>query len=95
MFMENNQRVIVTVMGMDKIGITAAVSAVLAERQVNILDISQTILQGFFSMVMVVDIGLADVDLQTLQRLLTEKGQAIGMQIHAQHEDIFRYMHRV
>jgi ACT domain-containing protein len=93
--MEQNQRVIVTVMGMDKIGITAAVSAVLAEHQINILDISQTILQGFFSMVMVADIGLADVDLQTLQALLAEKGQEIGMQIHAQHEDIFRYMHRV
>jgi ACT domain-containing protein len=89
------EQVVVTVTGMDKIGIMAAVSTVLAERQVNILDVSQTILRGFFSMVMVVDISLADVDLQTLQTLLADKGREIGMQINAQHEDVFRFMHRV
>lgn len=93
--MEGSQRVIVTVMGTDKIGIMAAVSTVLAERRVNILDVSQTILQGFFSMVMVADISLATVDLQTLQVLLADKGREIGMQINAQHEDVFRFMHRV
>jgi ACT domain-containing protein len=92
---EGSQRVIVTVMGTDKIGIMAAVSTVLAERRVNILDVSQTILQGFFSMVMVADISLATVDLQTLQVLLADKGREIGMQINAQHEDVFRFMHRV
>jgi ACT domain-containing protein len=89
------EQVVVTVMGTDKIGIMAAVSTVLAEHQVNILDVSQTILRGFFSMVMVVDISLADVDLQTLQTLLGDKGREIGMQISAQHEDVFRFMHRV
>ncbi|MDR1204137.1 MAG: ACT domain-containing protein [Peptococcaceae bacterium] len=89
------EQVVVTVTGMDKIGIMAAVSTVLAERQVNILDVSQTILRGFFSMVMVVDISMANVDLRTLQTLLADKGREIGMQINAQHEDVFRFMHRV
>jgi ACT domain-containing protein len=93
--MEGSQRVIVTVTGTDRIGIMAAVSTVLAERRVNILDVSQTILQVFFSMVMVADISLATVDLQTLQTLLADKGREIGMQISAQHEDVFRFMHRV
>ena len=86
---------VVTVVGQDQIGIIAAVSGVLAQHQVNILDISQTILQEFFTMIMIVDISLATVSLQELQQLLKEKGQEIGMEIRAQHEDIFKYMHRI
>lgn len=89
------QRVVVTVVGQDKIGIIAGVSGILAKYQVNILDISQTILQDFFTMIMIVDISVATVDLQALQQVLKELGQEIGVQIHAQHEDIFKYMHRI
>ncbi|HHZ17395.1 MAG TPA: ACT domain-containing protein [Peptococcaceae bacterium] len=92
---KESQRVVVTVVGQDQIGIIAAVSGVLAQHQVNILDISQTILQEFFTMIMIVDISLATVSLQELQQLLKEKGQEIGMEIRAQHEDIFKYMHRI
>lgn len=89
------KRVIVTVIGEDRVGIIAAVADVLAKYQVNILDISQTILQGFFTMMMIVDISKSTVSLQSLQDILKTLGDQIGMQIQAQHEDIFRYMHRI
>lgn len=91
----DSQRVIVTVVGQDKVGIIAGVSGILADYRVNILDISQTILRNFFTMIMIVDISRAAVDLQELQRLLKEKGEEIGVQIRAQHEDIFKFMHRI
>jgi ACT domain-containing protein len=91
----DSQRVIVTVVGVDKVGIIAGVSGVLADYRVNILDISQTILRDFFTMIMIVDISQAVVDLQKLQYLLKEKGEEIGVQIKVQHEDIFKFMHRI
>ena len=89
------KRMIVTVVGKDSVGIIAAVSKILADNQVNILDISQTILQGFFTMMMVVDISQSKLALRELQEALAGLGQEIGMQIQAQHEDIFRFMHRI
>lgn len=89
------ERVIVTVMGIDKVGIIAAVSGALAHYKANILDISQTILGDFFTMIMIVDIAGCQVSLQQLQALLQEKGEEIGVQINAQHEDIFKFMHRI
>lgn len=91
----NQKRVIVTVIGEDRVGIIAAVTEVLAKYQVNILDISQTILQDFFTMMMIVDISKSTVSLQSLQDILKTLGDQIGMQIQAQHEDIFRFMHRI
>ena len=91
----DGQRVIVTVVGQDKVGIIAGVSGILAEYSVNILDISQTILQNFFTMIMIVDISQAKVNLQQLQNILKEKGEQIGVKINAQHEDIFKFMHRI
>ncbi|MEA4893333.1 MAG: ACT domain-containing protein [Peptococcaceae bacterium] len=89
------KRVIVTVIGRDRVGIIAAVANTLAENQVNILDISQTILQDFFTMMMIVDISQSPIGIGQLQETLTKLGESIGMQIQAQHEDIFRYMHRI
>jgi len=89
------KRVIVTVIGEDRVGIIAAVTDILAKNQVNILDISQTILQDFFTMMMIVDISKSTVSLQALQDILKTLGDTIGMQIQAQHEDIFRFMHRI
>ena len=89
------ERVIVTVIGTDKVGIIAAVANVLADNQVNILDISQTIMQEFFTMMMVVDISKSVLSIQELQDQLEALGKKIGMRIQAQHEDIFRYMHRI
>lgn len=91
----DGNRVIVTVLGQDRVGIIAAVTTILAEFNVNILDISQTILQEFFVMITVVDMAGATVDLAELQRCLDEKGQELGVKVTAQHEDIFRFMHRL
>lgn len=93
--MEEGTRVIVTVLGYDRIGIIYNISKILAETSVNILDINQTILQGFFTMVMVVDMAKATVDVAELRRLLAEKGREMEMQITTQHEDIFNFMHRI
>ena len=92
--MESN-KVILTVIGEDKVGIIAAVATTLAENHINILDISQTIMQGFFTMIMVVDISKGKIGIAELQDVLEALGKKIGMRIQAQHEDIFRYMHRI
>lgn len=93
--MEEGKRVIITVLGHDRVGIIAAVANILAEANVNILDISQTILQGFFTMVMVVDTSNSKLELGMLRDLLTEKGKELGLQVTVQHEDIFNFMHRI
>jgi len=90
-----SSRIVVTVVGKDKVGIIAGVANVLAEVNANILDISQTILQEFFTMIMIVDIGQSTVDFNTLKEKLTLKGQEIGVKISAQHEDVFQFMHRI
>ena len=93
--MEEGKRVIITVLGHDRVGIIAAIANILAGSNINILDISQTILQGFFTMVMVVDIGSSTVELGELRDLLTAKGREMELEITVQHEDIFRFMHRI
>ena len=87
-------RAIVTVSGKDKTGIIARVSAFLAERGVNILDISQTIMHGHFAMVMLADLSEAKVQLSSLSEQSHALGE-IGMSIHVQHEEIFNAMHKV
>lgn len=93
--MEEGKRLIITVLGYDKVGIIAAISTILAENNINILDISQTILQGFFTMVMVVDSAESKVDIAELRDLLDQKGREMELQITVQHEDIFKFMHRI
>lgn len=88
-------RAVLTVVGKDKKGIIARVSAFLAERGVNILDISQTILQEYFAMIMLVDLSEASVQLSTLSDDCREMGNNIGMSIRVQHEEIFNAMHSV
>ncbi|MDP2891677.1 MAG: ACT domain-containing protein [Bacillota bacterium] len=88
-------RAIVTVIGRDKVGIIAAVSAVLAACNANILDISQTVLQEYFAMVMLCDLSKISVPFTELKRKLREKGEEIGLEIRIQREDIFNAMHRV
>ena len=86
---------IVTVVGQDRVGIIAAVCALLAENNVNILDISQTILQGSFTMVMAVDVGAARVPVGELRELLEKLGEKMGISIRIQREEIFDAMHRI
>ncbi len=87
--------IVLTIVGKDKVGIIARVSALLAANNVNILSINQTILEGYFTMVMLADMADARVSLRDLQQLLQKEGEAIGVEIKAQHEDIFQAMHRI
>ena len=86
-------RAVVTVVGKDKTGIIAKVSSFLAERSVNILDISQTILQEYFAMIMLAETGKANIS--DLRKSMLELGKKIGVEISVQHEDIFSAMHRI
>ncbi len=88
-------RAVVTVVGKDKTGIIAKVSTFLSERDVNILDISQTIMQDYFAMIMMVDLANASEKLADLAEDCRKMGEKIGMSIHIQHEDIFNAMHSV
>ncbi len=88
-------RAIVTVMGVDKTGIIARTSTLLAENEVNILDITQTILQDFFTMVMLVDVEKSKISFKELSDKLEALGVELGLEIRIQHEDIFNSMHRI
>ena len=88
-------RAVVTVTGKDNKGIIAKVSGFLAEKKVNIEDISQTILQDFFAMIMLVDLSETTESISALSKECAELGKKIGMSIYMQHEDIFNAMHNV
>ena len=88
-------RAVVTVIGNDKTGIIYNVSKVLWECNANIEDISQTIMQGIFTMVMVVDVSQLSCDYTKLKEQLDDLGQSLGMSIRLQHEDIFNAMHTI
>ena len=86
---------IITVVGKDQVGIIANVCTFLAENQVNILDISQTIIEGYFNMMMIVDITKIANDLGSVCQNIENMGDKIGVNIKLQHEDIFNKMHRI
>jgi len=86
---------IITVLGKDRVGIIAKVCTYLAEHQVNILDISQTIVQDYFNMMMIVDITGATQPFENIVEELQQVGETIGVEIKLQHEDIFNIMHRI
>ena len=88
-------RAVCTVLGKDKPGIIAAVSGALADRSVNILDISQTIMQGFFTMITLVDLSEMSVSLDELRRELDALGEDISVKIMLQHEDVYTAMNRL
>jgi len=89
------ERAVITVLGKDKVGIIAAVSKVLADSNVNILDISQTLMQDIFTMVMLTDITSSSVTFGELADKLEAVGRDMALQIKIQHEDIFNSMHRI
>ena len=89
------KKAIITVVGKDQVGIIAKVCTYLAEKSINILDISQTILQGYFNMMMIVDINNASDDFNEVVEELNQLGDSIGVRIKLQHEDIFNKMHRL
>lgn len=86
---------IITVVGKDTVGIIAKVCTYLAENQINILDISQTIVQGYFNMMMIVDANESCKQFGVLSDELAALGEKIGVQIKMQQEDIFNSMHRI
>ncbi len=88
-------KAIVTVVGKDRVGIIAAVCAQLASYNVNVLDISQTVMQGYFTMMMAVDVSASCVPLAELARVLEQKGKEMNLSIRLQREDIFEAMHRI
>ena len=88
-------KAVVTVVGKDQVGIIAGVCIKLAEYNVNVLDISQTVMQGYFTMMMVVDLTDATVPLAQLCVEMEEEGKRRALSIRVQREDIFEAMHRV
>ncbi len=88
-------KAIVTVVGKDRVGIIAAVCAQLAAFNVNVLDISQTVMQGYFTMMMATEISECNVPVAELARKMEAIGKEMNLSIHVQREDIFQAMHRV
>ena len=88
-------KLIITVVGKDTVGIIARVCTYLADKQVNILDISQTIVQDYFNMMMIVDTNHTDKDFGIIVRELEQVGESIGVIIKCQKEEIFNQMHRI
>jgi len=88
-------KAIVTVVGKDRVGIIASVCVDLAAFNVNVLDISQTVMQGYFTMMMVVDVSGSTCPLAELAQKLEEKGKEMNLSIRLQREEIFQAMHRV
>ena len=89
------KKCIITVVGKDTVGIIAKICTYLANNRVNILDISQTIVQDFFNMMMIVDMSLAKESFSDVCDQLEDLGNHIGVYIKLQHEDIFNKMHRI
>ena len=88
-------KAIVTVVGKDRVGIIASVCVKLAEYNVNVLDITQTVLQDYFTMMMVVDVSKCTIPVAELVELLDAQGKEMSLSIRLQREDIFEAMHRI
>lgn len=89
------KKTIITVVGKDMVGIIAGVCTYLANNQINILDISQTIVQGYFNMMMIVDTNGTEKDFGVIAKELEQLGENIGVIIKCQKEEIFSQMHRI
>jgi len=90
-----DKRAIVTVIGVDKVGIIAHVGNVLSDIGINILDISQTVMQQYFTMIMLVDYSLCEMDFKEIKYHLSSAGDEINMKINIQREAIFDAMHKI
>lgn len=88
-------RIVVTVVGQDEVGIIAKVTNVLAANRVNVLNINQNIMDGFFNMVLIADMTDAKMDIKTLKERFTALAEEIGVEIRVQSEDIFTAMHQI
>ncbi|MDT3683872.1 MAG: ACT domain-containing protein [Pseudorhodoplanes sp.] len=89
-------RAIVTIVGLDRVGIIAGIANALADANVNILDISQSVMRDeFFTMIMMVDLNTSTLPFEEISERLKKKGEALAVQVEIQREDIFKAMHRV
>lgn len=88
-------RAVITVIGKDAVGILAKVSSVCAEKNANVIEVTQSVLQDMFAMIMLVDISKLNVDFSVLADSLTALGDNEGLKILTMHEDIFNTMHRI
>ncbi len=93
--MEKSEKAVITVIGKDMVGILARVSAVCAEKGVNVLEVTQSILQDMFVMVMLVDISRATASVAELSSQFDLLGREQALKIHVMHEDIFNSMHKI
>nr|WP_321496378.1 ACT domain-containing protein [uncultured Methanolobus sp.] len=91
----SSSRFIITVIGIDKVGIVAGITQTMAQYNVNIVDISQTIMDDLFTMIMLAQITEENFDLAAFQQAMSENGTALGVEVKVQHEDAFRFMHRI
>jgi ACT domain-containing protein len=88
-------RFIITVIGIDKIGIVANITKVMADFNVNIVDISQTLMEDLFTMIMLADAKDENFDLAEFQKTMSDEGEKLGVEVRVQQEDAFRFMHRI
>jgi ACT domain-containing protein len=88
-------RAIITIIGSDRVGIIAGIANVIAEANVNILDISQSVIREFFTMIMMVDLQGATLTFEELSARLTRKGTELGVRVEIHREEIFKAMHRI
>jgi ACT domain-containing protein len=88
-------KAIITVLGHDKVGIIHEVTSILSKNNINILDITQTLISGYFTMIMLVDTSNMSVDFTSLKNTLDEKAKKINVSIKIQREDIFTSMHEI
>lgn len=93
--MIRSMKAIITVVGGDKVGIIAKVSAYLAKHSINIADITQTVLSGNFVMMMMVDFDASDIDIDTARKELVEECNALGVEANVMAEKVFSAMHRI
>lgn len=89
-------KLVVTIVGRDQVGIVAMVSGILAEQRVNIMNVNQNIMDGFFNMVMIAEMpDDAEIKLKELQEILRKNGEEQGLEIKVQHQEIFQVMHKI
>lgn len=88
-------KAVITVIGKDAVGILAKVSTICSENNANVIEVTQSVLQDMFAMIMLVDITNLNNDFVVLQDKLTALGESLGLKIHTMHEDIFNTMHRI
>lgn len=88
-------KAVITVIGKDMVGILARLSGICAEKNANVIEVTQSVMQDMFAMIMLVDVTKLNCDFAQLQEALVKEGEALGLSVHAMHEDLFNSMHTI